>query len=76
MCIVIEGEIVEDNHSEELQNFYRSSFDVLTDDVSTFLITEITIFEIATTISISQSKSNYIIAIKKYFQLRFTQKTE
>ena len=55
MRIIIESEIVEDNDAEVLQDFDGSSLDVFADDVSTFLITQITIFEIAATIGIGQS---------------------
>ena len=43
MRIIIESEIVEDNDAEILQDFDGSSLDVFADDVSTFLITQITI---------------------------------
>ena len=55
MRIIIESEIVEDNNAEVLQDFDGSSLDVFADDVCTFLITQITIFEIAATIGIGQS---------------------
>ena len=39
MGIIIEGEIIEHDDTEKLQNFYRCSFDVFAYDVSTFLVT-------------------------------------
>ena len=60
MRIIIESEIVEDNDAEVLQDFDGSSLDVFADDVSTFLITQITIFEIAATIGIGQAKSSWL----------------
>ena len=55
MGIIIEGEIVEHDNTEKLQDFYRCSFDVFADNVSAFLVTQVAIFEIAATIGIGQS---------------------
>ena len=55
MRVIVEGKIVEDNDAEELQDFDGSSLDVFADDVSTFLITQVAVLEIAATIGIGQS---------------------
>ena len=55
MCIIIEGKIVEHNDTEKLQNFYGRSLNILANDVCTFLITQITILEITSSIGVCQS---------------------
>ena len=55
MSIIIEGEIVENNYTEELQDFDGSCFDVFADNAGTFLITQIIVLEIAATGGIGQS---------------------
>ena len=47
MSIIIEGEIVENNYTEELQDFYGSSFDILAYDISALLIAQIIVFVVA-----------------------------
>ena len=55
MRVIVEGKIVEDNDAEELQDFNRSSLNILTNDVCTFLITQIAIFEITASVGVCQS---------------------
>ena len=53
--IIIEGEIVEHDDTEKLQNLHRSCLNIPADDVSTLLVTQIAVFEIAASIGICQS---------------------
>ena len=55
MRIIVERKIVEDNDAEEFQDFYGSRLYILADDVCTFLITQVAVLEIATTVGIGQS---------------------
>ena len=54
--IIIEGEIVEHHYAEEFQYLNRSSIYILADDISTFLITQVAVFVITTSIDVCQTR--------------------
>jgi len=53
--IIVERQIIEDYHSEELQDFNGCCLDILSDNISALLIAEITILVVATPIRTCQT---------------------
>ena len=56
MGIIVKCEIVEDYDSEEFHDFNGCGLHVSADDVGTFFITKVIVFEVTASIGISQSR--------------------
>ena len=70
MCIIVECEIIEDYDSEESHDFNRCSLHVSADNVGTFFITKVIVFEVAASIGIGQSCQGCEILLAIFLSVR------
>ena len=70
MGIIVEGEIIKRHNTKELKYFDRGSLYILTNNVSTLLVTQVAVFEIAASISIGQTSQRCEIFLLIFLSVR------